>query len=216
MKCSAFIYAFVSVYYFLELNLPNIDITYDRTLQIFQNDQLNLLFFFFRTTFTPIFTAGKMKAMLAFVQETCKQMLKEFDKNAETNESFELKEVLGRYSMDTIASCAFGVDAQAFTNKDSIFVKHASRIFENTATDGIKFFLLFLPFNIGTTFMRMLNISVFQKTEIEFFYEVILESLKARRESKTRRNDLIDMMLDAIKGDIEIEHNENHEQFEKV
>ena len=27
------------------------------------------------------------------------------------------KELLGKYSMDTIASCAFGVDSQAFTNK---------------------------------------------------------------------------------------------------
>ena len=70
-----------------------------------------------RSTFTPIFTSGKMKAMLVFVQETCKKLTNAMEDCAEKNESFELKEMLGKYSMDTIASCAFGVDSQAFTNK---------------------------------------------------------------------------------------------------
>ena len=31
-----------------------------------------------------------------------------------------------------------------------------------------------------------------------------------------RRNDLIDMMVDAVKGEIDHEHNHNQNQFEKV
>ncbi len=50
-----------------------------------------------------------------------------------------------------------------------------------------------------------------------FFYDVLMTSLKARRESKTRRNDLVDMMLDAIKGELNEEHNEHaDDQFEKA
>ena len=45
--------------------------------------------------------------------------------------------------------------------------------------------------------------------ETEFFYEVLLESLKQRRQSKTRRNDLVDLMLDAIKGDLDHEEEQN-------
>ena len=44
-----------------------------------------------RSTFTPIFTSGKMKAMLVFVQETCKKLTNAMDEYADKNEAFELK-----------------------------------------------------------------------------------------------------------------------------
>ena len=51
--------------------------------------------------------------------------------------------------MDTIASCAFGVDSQAFTNKDSKFVEYASNIFKQTFTDAAKFLLMMVPLDLG-------------------------------------------------------------------
>ena len=169
-----------------------------------------------RATFTPIFTSGKMKAMMVYVQETCKRLTDALDELAEKNEEFELKELLGKYSMDTIASCAFGVDSQAFTNKDSKFVDYAARIFQNNFSDGVKLLLLMIPFDIGIYIMRAFNLAVWKKDEAEFFYNVILDSLKQRRESKVRRNDLIDLMVDAVKGEIRNDQDHNTNQFEKV
>ena len=74
------------------------------------------------------------------------------DKNAITGEPFELRQLLGKYSMDTISSCAFGVDAQAFTNKDSKFVEYADNFFKQDISVGIKFALLSLPMDIGIYF----------------------------------------------------------------
>jgi hypothetical protein len=48
--------------------------------------------------------------------------------------------------------------------------------------------------------MRLLKIPFTKEEETNFFYEVVVESLKQRRESKVRRNDLVDLMMDAIKG----------------
>ena len=65
--------------------------------------------------------------------------------------------------------------------------------------------------------LRLLKIPFTKGEETEFFYEVVLESLKQRRESKMRRHDLIDLMMDAIKGDVsEDDYDTNEEQFEKV
>ena len=50
---------------------------------------------------------------------------------------------------------------------------------------------------------------------MEFFYEAIMTTLKQRKESKTRRNDLVDLMLDAIKGDLKNEGGDSEQQFEK-
>ncbi len=82
--------------------------------------------------------AGKMKAMMKFLQQTSKIMVEYIDKEAEAGNDFEAKEMMGKFSMDTIASCAFGVDAQAYTNKDSKFVEYASNIFKSTMKDAIK------------------------------------------------------------------------------
>ena len=169
-----------------------------------------------RATFTPIFTSGKMKAMMVYVQETCKSLTDALDELAEKNEVFELKELLGKYSMDTIASCAFGVDSQAFKNKDSKFVNYASRIFQNNFSDAVKLLLCMIPFDIGVYIMRAFNIAFWKKEEAEFFYNVILDSLKQRRESKVRRNDMIDLMVDAVKGEIGDDQEHNTNQFEKV
>ena len=70
-----------------------------------------------------------------------------------------------------------------------------------------------LPF--GYKLFGFLNISVSKGTETEFFYNAVMSSLKHRQESKTRRNDLIDLMMDAISGDIDKEK-DHEDQFEKV
>ena len=168
-----------------------------------------------RTTFTPIFTTGKMKAMMIFMQETCKRLIVAFEEMAEKKKEFEIRGLTSKFSMDTIASCAFGVDAQAFTNPDSEFATFGSRVLSMTITDALKFGALFLPYDIGFHILQFFGLAVFKDKETQFFYNVVLTTLKHRRETKTRRNDLIDMMVDAIKGDIQHDQDSFEDQFEK-
>ena len=171
-----------------------------------------------RSTFTPIFTAGKMEAMIILMQETCKDLVAGIDEYASSGQDMELKNILGKYSMDTIASCAFGVNAESFSNKTSNFVAFANKIFESRPIDGLKILMTIIPGGYKRyKLLKALNISLNKKFETEFFYQVIIASLNNRRQTKSRRNDIIDMMLYAIKGDdVDINMNENEEQFEKV
>ncbi len=66
--------------------------------------------------------------MLRFVRDVNRHLVASFEQEVGSSE-FELKEKFGRFSMDSIASCAFGVDAQSFTNGNSQFVKNARAIF---------------------------------------------------------------------------------------
>ena len=166
-----------------------------------------------RSTFTPIFTAGKMKAMLIFMQETCNQLMDGIDVYAKNNEPFELKDMLGKYGMDTIATCAFGVNAESFSGKESKFVEFAKGFFVQGLSNIVRLILPSLPG--GQKLMRTFGISVMPWIkETNFFYQAIMSSINHRREHKTRRNDLIDLMLDAIKGDLDDDVHED--QFEKV
>ena len=89
-------------------------------------------FQFSNNVITPDYNAGKMKAMMVFINETGNRLITTMDKLAESGEDFETKHVLGKFSMDTIASCAFGVDAKVHETEDSIFTKYAQELFKQT------------------------------------------------------------------------------------
>ena len=168
-----------------------------------------------RSTFTPMFTPGKIKAMLIFMHETCKELSAGIDEYAKSGQDMELKDILGKYSISTIASCAFGVNTESFSSENSKFVEFANKILANRPIDGLKLLITSIPG--GYQFLKALNIPMTRKSETEYFYQVIMSTLKHRRETKLRRNDLIDMMIDAINGDGDYENeNETEEQFEKV
>ena len=167
-----------------------------------------------RSTFTRVFTPGKMKAMLIFMQETCKQLSAGIDDYAKSGQDIELKNILGMYSISTIASCAFGVNTDSFSSNNSKFIEFASKILEIRPIDGLKLLITSIPG--GYDLLRLLNIPMTRKSEIEFFYQVVMSTLKHRRETKTRRNDLVDLMIDAINKDDGDCDNETEEQFEKV
>ena len=82
----------------------------------------------------------------------------------------------------------------------------------NRVTDAMKFLVLILPG--GKYVMRAFGWSVQPKKETEFFYEIVLRTMKQRKESGVRRNDLIDMMMDAIRGDITGIHRSKSNQVE--
>merc|ERR1719471_2366325 len=95
---------------------------------------------------------------MKFIKHVAVDLVKEFETKAKLGEEFELKDVFGKFSLDALASSAFGVDGESFKNKDSKFVKSAARIFEQTKLDMIIFSLRMIPgvpdllsfFNIDT------------------------------------------------------------------
>ena len=98
-----------------------------------------------RTTFSPIFTSGKMKGMLKYIIHVSGGLVEELENKCQQGEEFELKDVFGKFSLDALASSAFGVDGESFKNKNSKFVKSAARIFEQTKLDMVIFSLRMVP-----------------------------------------------------------------------
>ena len=55
--------------------------------------------------------------------------------------------------------------------------------------DGFKF--LFLNFPWGGKILSLLGISVLKPTETKFFYDIVKETLRMRKEEGKKRNDLV-------------------------
>ncbi len=84
-----------------------------------------------RATFTPIFTSGKLKAMAGIISEVADKLAKCLEAKADSGEYFEAKVECGKFSMDSIASCAFGVDARSFEDgEESPFIRNGNAIFK--------------------------------------------------------------------------------------
>ena len=152
-----------------------------------------------RSSFSPIFTSGKMKGMLTYIKHVGVALTEEIGRKAEAAEEFEQKEVFGKFSLDALASCAFGVDAESFSNTESQFVNHAAKIFSTTFVSLIGTMFRFVP-GVPQLY-KFFNINVFHPKSVDFFKDIVLQTLKARKESKDRRNDLIDLILDCIKDE---------------
>ena len=131
-----------------------------------------------------------------------------------------MKELFGKFSMDTIASCAFGVDAQSFTSAKKSegalpFVKNATALFSNGTWEMIKFLLVLLPG--GRALFSLFGISLMKAKEIFFFRDVIRQTLNDRLSSNVKKNDLIDLMISAMKNDANsAPSDEPEDQFGKV
>ena len=65
-----------------------------------------------RSTFTPVFTSGKIKGMARLINDISVKLVDSLDADAKSGSEFDTRVKFGKFSMDSIASCAFGVDAQ--------------------------------------------------------------------------------------------------------
>ncbi|TRY78461.1 hypothetical protein TCAL_14092, partial [Tigriopus californicus] len=175
-----------------------VDQLWGQQLTALQGDEWKIT----RNIFTPIFTAGKLKGMMHFIHLVTNDLVKSKGQEADRGTPFELKEKFGKFSMDTIASCAFGVNADSFKDPKSTFASNARVMFRNSLPDFAKFvFVAGIPG--GRTLMEKLNIPLQKKSPTMFFYDIIKQTIDHRLRMNVRRNDLVDLMLDALKADQE-------------
>jgi len=166
-----------------------------------------------RGTFSPIFTSGKMKGMLGFIRITADHLVKEFDKYSEGTEEVDCKKLFGSFTMDSLASAAFGIDVNSFNEENSNFTQCAAALFQMSVVDTVLIMFKIIVPGLSKLF-ETFNINIWKKRETKFFYDVILATIKARREGRQeRRNDLVDLMMDSMKHDFVEEKEE--EQFER-
>jgi len=110
---------------------------------------------------------------------------------------FELKTEFGKFSLDSLASCAFGFNPRSFEAKSNIFVKSAERLFTNTRWDNLWGISRLIP-GVGALH-KLLGINIVKPNQTKFFKDILASTIKHRLETGDRHNDLVDLMIDCIK-----------------
>ena len=154
-----------------------------------------------RSTLSPAFTGSKMRQMFDFVsdvgQQASKYLRDDIVKGGEN--MFEFKALAMKITVDVIASCAFGIEVNSFKNPDNDFQRIAKK-FTNftsplTALKVAGFF--FIP-----TLMKKFGITFFDRESCDFFQHTISETMKIREEKGIIRHDMINLLLQARKGQL--------------
>ncbi|CAG9834257.1 unnamed protein product [Diabrotica balteata] len=148
-----------------------------------------------RTKLTPTFTTGKMKMMFPLITHACGQMTNFIGQLAEKKQDVDIRECLAMFTTDVIVSCAFGLDSNCFTDKESKFRNIGKSYF------SFKDVLLAAKVSMMTYAPELalkLGVPSLKKEQRQFFIDIIGSTVDYRRKNNVRREDFLQLMINLL------------------
>ena len=119
---------------------------------------------------------------------------------SDKNEEIMAKEVFSRFSLDAIATSAFGIEIDTFAEPNSVFKKMINEIQRTPDSEAgskwemFKFLAtLFLPIT-----KYVLYVEQFSSKAMGFLQNALLKTIEMRRNGSCKRNDIIDLVIEQI------------------
>ena len=162
-----------------------------------------------RATLSPMFTGLKMRMMFDYVATIGNQTASTMkDKITAGGENiFDFKALASKFTVDVIASCAFGIEVNSFKDPENDFQKIATKI---TDFSNFKTVMKCTGFVIMPTIMKALKVRIFGQEVETFFQEAVHDVMKYREEHGIVRNDMINLLIQAKNGKL------SHDTKEKI
>ncbi|XP_041062136.1 cytochrome P450 3A30-like [Carcharodon carcharias] len=150
-----------------------------------------------RSVLSPAFTSGRLKEMYPIISHNAGNLVKNAVKKAKLNESADMKDIFGAYSLDVITSTAFSVDVDSINNPDDSLVRNLKKLLKFNIFDPKLIFSFIFPALIPA--LEKLDFSLFFSRDMREFFMNILTNLKAKRQKgeHTVRVDFLQLMVDS-------------------
>lgn len=146
-----------------------------------------------RSTLSPAFTGSRMRLMFQLTVDVTNHFTNHLDKLIKNGKTiFEMKDTMSALTSDAIASCAFGVESNSIEDTNNDFYKTGVSV----SNFGLKFF----AYSTIPLIMNFFKVKVFHAKDTEFFRNIVKKNMEFRQKENVRRNDMIDILLDAKKG----------------
>ncbi|XP_026760055.2 cytochrome P450 6B2-like [Galleria mellonella] len=144
-----------------------------------------------RNRFTPIFTSGKLKNMTYLLTERGNRFIKYVETITRNQKEHRIHTLVQRYTMSTIAACAFGIDIDDITDNNPL-IKTLHKIDRDVFTLN---FALELDMMYPGLFKK-LNLSIFPKYVNDFFHDLTRTVTNERQGKPSGRRDFMDLILE--------------------
>ncbi|XP_017860255.1 PREDICTED: probable cytochrome P450 6a14 [Drosophila arizonae] len=150
-----------------------------------------------RTKLSPTFTSGKIKYMFSTItsvaqqlDETCRQEVAE---SASNGNILELHDLLGRYTVDVIGNCAFGIECNSLKNPKAEFREVARQLFTGH-NRSVRWSLFKRTY---ARFLEKMPIRPRHPHEdfVSFFLRLVRDTVEVRERENIKRNDFMDLLL---------------------
>ncbi|BFZ16367.1 hypothetical protein BsWGS_19406 [Bradybaena similaris] len=148
-----------------------------------------------RNTVSPTFSSGRIKRMSHHVERNSQRLVDVLRGKQERNENVELKSEISKFTLDVIASTAFGLETNTMENPENIFAKHAQNC-------TVRFSPLFVLVAFLSPWLlkklRRVGLSLISKKSLLFFAQTIDAAMESRKEEGQagKFNDFIDLLID--------------------
>lgn len=148
-----------------------------------------------RHKLTPTFTTGKMKFMFPTVINVANEFdscLSDIIESSGGGIDMEIRELLLRFTTDTIGTCAFGIDCNSLRNPEAEF-----RVMGRKAVEEQKYSptLLFL-ISANQRLCNWLRVTITMDDVTKFFMDIVRETVDYRQKNNVKRNDFLDILIE--------------------
>ncbi|XP_023219437.1 cytochrome P450 3A2-like isoform X2 [Centruroides sculpturatus] len=163
-----------------------------------------------RCIMSPTFSSSRMRKMAYLVRECTEKFSTDMKKIIETNrdQPIDCKKYLSNFSLDVIASTAFGTKLSSLDDPNNTFVDK----FRKTTSTNVS--LRLMIFFLFPKIFKYLKFNIFDEFT-DYFKEFTLHVIEQREKQNEKSNDFLQLLLDAQKGTLEISPEDIKETNEK-
>nr|CAD7427782.1 unnamed protein product [Timema monikensis] len=152
---------------------------------------------YIRMKLTPTFSSNKIKNMFCLVDAKAAELAEFVEQQSLRGNTISVKEISSGYTIDVLASCAFGVNANAINDGNGEFPKILRKIFEMKTIAIIKQTLVvFLPW-----LANFLKLKVSGNDVDDFVRKTLWDVVGHREKNGIKRQDFVDLLMQLRKGE---------------
>ncbi|CAG2121226.1 unnamed protein product, partial [Medioppia subpectinata] len=158
-----------------------------------------------RAIASPAFTSGKLRHMYPLLNECCLHLLAELDRDVSTSgghREVDVKHVMSAYTLDGIASTAFAINTNSYSNPNNEFITTANKIANLifSTNDWHKILAMILPTFLTNNRMWK-RMATGGRPADQFFNDVARRVMSERKKSAQKHNDFLQLLMDVERED---------------
>nr|UYU26122.1 cytochrome P450 6BQ22 [Propylea japonica] len=162
-----------------------------------------------RTQFSPAFSSAKLRMMYDLLVQCATDLEVELDKF--DGKSLDMKELIGRYTINVIGSSAFGVECNCFKEPNNDFRKNGSSFFHHTTLETLKVVLT----DFAPNLMKKFHVIISKPSAIEFFKHLVKDTMDYREKNNIIRKDFMHLLIQ-LKNSGKVAETEEAGNMEKI
>ncbi|CAF1184514.1 unnamed protein product [Adineta ricciae] len=163
-----------------------------------------------RSIVSPTFSTAKLKSMFGLMNDVSEIYNKRLLEYADKQETFDIKQLNGEFTLDNITTCLFGVETNSLEKENEALIDHLKKFFSFSLAN-----LFLLIFFISPRLARRLGengYSVLPRDTMRYLTNLMNQILDRRRQHLERRNDFIQLLIDREE---DVKHEEQQSETNK-